>query len=187
MEDKEKDISEEHSDDIVAEAEEPVLPAPSVVEGSEVEGKMDDVQDKAGEYLAGWQRAQADYANLKKDVERMREDLAKFACAGLIEKLLPVLDNFASAGAHAPDTKDDAVLQWCQGINHVQTQFEQVLYGAGLTIIDGDNVPFDPERHEAMIREAVDGVEPGTVIEILAPGYALYDKVLRAAKVKVAE
>lgn len=179
MEDKEKDISEEHSDDIVAEAEEPVL--------SEAEEKMDDVQDKAGEYLAGWQRAQADYANLKKDVERMREDLAKFACAGLIEKLLPVLDNFASAGAHAPDTKDDAVLQWCQGINHVQTQFEQVLYGAGLTIIDGDNVPFDPERHEAMMREVVDGVEPGTVIEILAPGYALYDKVLRAAKVKVAE
>lgn len=179
MEDEEKNNSEEHSDDSVAETEEPVL--------SEAEEQVDDVQDKAEEYLAGWQRAQADYANLKKDVERMREDLAKFACAGLIEKLLPVLDNFANAGAHAPDTKDDTVMQWYEGITHVQTQFEQVLYGAGLTIIEEDNVPFDPERHEAMMREAVDGVEAGIVIEILVPGYALHDKVLRAAKVKVAE
>lgn len=179
MEDEEKKISEEQTDDVIADPEEPVL--------SEVEGKMDDVEDKAEEYLAGWQRAQADYANLKKDVERMHEDLAKFACAGLIEKLLPVLDNFTNAGAHAPDTKDDTVMQWYEGISHVQTQFEQVLYGAGLTIIEEDHIPFDPERHEAMMREAVDGVEAGTVIEILVPGYALHDKVLRAAKVKVAE
>ncbi len=113
--------------------------------------------------------------------------MAKFACAGLIEKLLPVLDNFANAGAHAPDTKDDAVLQWCQGISHVQTQLEQVLHEAGLTIIDETDVPFDPERHEAMVREPADGVASETVIAVLMPGSALYDKVLRAAKVKVAE
>lgn len=171
MEDEENNKTEEQTDDIVEDAAE----------------ELDDVQDKAGEYLAGWQRAQADYANLKKDVDRMREDLAKFACAGLIEKLLPVLDNFSNAGAHAPDTKDDTVLQWCQGISHVQTQFEQVLHEAGLTIIDEDNVPFDPERHEAMMREPVDGAASDTVVAVLMPGYALHDKVLRAAKVKVAE
>lgn len=171
MEDEEKDNSEEHVDDVVEDAED----------------ELDDVRDKTGEYLAGWQRAQADYANLKKDVERMREELAKFACAGLIEKMLPVLDNFANAGAHAPDTKDDAVLQWCQGISHVQTQLEQVLHEAGLMIIDEADVPFDPERHEAMIREATDGVESGTVLAVLMPGYSLHDRVLRAAKVKVAE
>jgi len=149
--------------------------------------QLDETAAKANEYLAGWQRAQADYANLKKDVERMREEMAKYACAGLIEKLMPVMDGFAKAAAHAPETADEKVIQWTQGIGHVQVQLEKVLADAGLAIIDDANVPFDPMVHEAMLREHREGAPPDTVIEILEPGYMIHDRVIRPAKVKVAE
>jgi molecular chaperone GrpE len=172
-------------------AAEPEREADAPEEGGTGEGcgcqDIDELRAKCEEYLAGWQRAQADYANLQKDVEKMRAELAKFAASELIEKLLPVLDGFAMAGSHTPRTEDDQVLKWCQGVTHIQVQLENTLSQAGLTIIDEADVPFDPEVHEAVLRRTEEGVQPDTVIEVVEQGYRLHDKLIRPAKVIVAE
>ncbi len=140
------------------------------------------------EYLEGWKRAKADYANLKRDSERMQGELAKYAAASLIAELLPVLDGFKKADGHRPSAADPkAVEQWMEGIGHVRTQLEALLGRAGIAPIEEEGIPFDPSRHEAMLAEKREGAPPGTVIKILEPGYTLHEKVLRPAKVIVAE
>lgn len=145
--------------------------------------------DKAAEYLAGWQRANADYANLKRETERTQADFAKFASAGVITALLPVIDSFQRAHAAYPADDDAAALvKWAEGIGAVKTQFDGIMARAGVKAIDEPGVAFDPTLHEAMMMEpAKDGVPSGTVIKILEPGYKMHDRVLRPAKVVVSE
>lgn len=148
-----------------------------------------DFKAQAAENLAGWQRALADYANLKRESERGAAEFARYAAAGLVERLLPVKDSFAKAHASYPADGDAAALaKWAEGIGHIKSQFDGVLKAAGVTTIDQADVPFDPALHEAMMMEpAADGVASGIVTKILEPGYKMHDRVLRAAKVTVTE
>lgn len=150
----------------------------------------DDLQKKCDEYLEGWKRAMADYANLKKENERGQTELAKYAAAGLVASLLPVLDGFTKAEAAKPARLAEAArhAQWSDGVSLVKAQFESVLKNAGVTAIDETGVPFDPSKHEAMIMEKRDKDHPaGEVIRVLESGYRLHDRVIRPAKVVVAE
>ncbi len=144
---------------------------------------------RADEYLAGWKRALADYANLQKAAEKAREDLVKFACAGLVGNLLPVLEGFRKAAGQVPQPGADeaALRQWIEGVRLIEQQLENVLKKAGLTAVAETGAAFDPVVHEAMMTRKQDGVEPGQVIEVLEAGYRLHDKVIRAAKVVVSE
>lgn len=151
--------------------------------------ELADTKAKADEYLSGWKRALADYANLQKAAERSREELSKFACAGLVGEMLPVLDGFRKAADHVPPAgADEASLrQWIEGVKLIEQQLETVLKKAGLTAIDGTGAAFDPSVHEAMMTRKEDGAGSGQVIEVLEAGYRLHDKVIRAAKVVVSE
>jgi molecular chaperone GrpE len=149
---------------------------------------------KADEYLAGWKRAAADYANLQKDMARQREEMAKYACGNLLMGLLPALDGFRDATAHAPSPNADgsydsgAVAKWMAGMGLVRGNFETVLRNAGVTAIDETGVTFDPSCHEAVMMEKPEKPElSGQVLKVLQAGYRLHDRVLRAAKVVVAE
>jgi molecular chaperone GrpE len=147
----------------------------------------DDLQKKCDEYLEGWKRATADYANLKKEHERERADFAKYAAANALSSLLPVLDSFAKADAAKPTRFAEAAqhAQWADGVSLVRQQFEGAMRSAGVAAIDQAGVPFDPTLHEAMMLQK--GGAPGTVLKVLEPGYKLHDRVLRPAKVVVAE
>lgn len=156
------------------------------------EDELAKAKAQADEYLAGWKRAMADYANLKKEAERAQGELAKYAAAGLMTQLLPPLENFKKAAAQTPkmdEVKCDsaAVRQWVGGIDAIRSQLESVLKGVGVTVIDAVDVPFDPAKHEAMMAEKHGNAEPGTVIKMLEPGYMMHDRVLKPAKVVVAE
>jgi molecular chaperone GrpE len=140
-----------------------------------------EAQAKAEEYLAGWKRATADYANLKRESERAREEFGKYAAAALVNELLPVYDNLRKALMQRPADK------WADGIAHVASQFEKTLRDSGVAAIEETGVPFDPVRHEAMLTETHEGVASGTVVKVLESGYLLHEKVLRPAKVTVAE
>jgi molecular chaperone GrpE len=146
----------------------------------------------AAENLAGWKRATADYANLKKEMERSTADLAKYAVAGFIGKLLPVVDSFRKATEQKPigagePLDEQRIGQWIDGIGHIRSQLDNLLAGAGVTAIDKSDVPFDATRHDAMMMQKADGVAAGTVIKVLDPGYMVHDRVIRPAKVIVAE
>jgi molecular chaperone GrpE len=147
--------------------------------------KLDDAA-LAEEYLAGWKRAMADYDNLKKESERMRADLGKYAAAGLISQLLPSLDAMKKAFSQQP-AEPAAWQNWANGMSAVRQQIETVLKGAGVTAIEEAGVKFDPAVHEAMLQEKAEKAEPGTVLKVLEPGYKMHDRVLRPAKVVVAE
>lgn len=148
----------------------------------------DDVAAKAEEYLAGWQRAKADYANLQRDADAKLADLRKYAGAAFVHELLPVIDTFRKAMEQPPECAEDAgAKQWVEGIGHVRAQLEKVLAKNGISVIDTANVPFDANVHEAMLQQPADGAPPGSVVRILEPGYRMHDRVLRPAKVVVAE
>ena len=132
---------------------------------------------KAEEYLAGWQRAKADYENLRKRTDEQRLLLVKTATHELIMQLLPVLDSV------------DASLKHLQGeartpLEIIAKQLRGVLAGQGVTIICAAGKKFDPALHEAVTQ--VPG-QPGICVAELAAGYKLHDQVLRPARVSVGQ
>ena len=137
------------------------------------------------EYLDGWQRMRADFANARKDEEARRGELIKFASEGLVEDLLPVLDSFSSAFANK-EAWESVDQNWRKGVEYIYAQFYSVLESRGLTSIGSVGEKFDPRIHTA-IEEAAAGTEEqgGTVAEIVHKGYRFHSKVIRPASVKV--
>lgn len=126
------------------------------------------------------QRVQADFDNYRKRVEQEREQVKKSANADLILAILPVLDNFKRASAHAPGDV------WSQGIKAIEHHLQETLKQYGLAEIEvkpGDQV--DPVRHEVVGQEKGDQPE-GMIIRVIESGYRLNGTVLRPAKVVVA-
>jgi len=135
------------------------------------------------EYLAGWQRAQADFQNYKKHQEAEMGEFRKFVNLGLIFRILPILDNLVAACESVPENNRND--PWAKGVLNVKRQFENALAEEGLEEIKvqrGDK--FNAEIHEA-ISEMEGKEESGTVAEVLQRGYKLHGKIIRAAKVKV--
>ncbi|RJO62699.1 MAG: nucleotide exchange factor GrpE [Dehalococcoidia bacterium] len=139
-----------------------------------------DAKAKAQEYLEGWQRGQADFVNFKKRLEQDKIDAAKYANAGLILKILPVLDDFERAVGAVPPSM--AKEPWVGGINGIARKLESVLESVGLTAIKAQGEFFDPNLHEAS--GSAPGPE-GLVVMELEKGYKLADRVLRPARVMV--
>ena len=149
-----------------------------------------DWQAKAAEYLAGWQRAQADLVNARTRADEEKQSFIKFAQADLIMQLLTVLDNFKRAAEHTPQSNNDNTSSWsnwASGIQAVEKQFEMILQNNGVSEIMvkvGD--AFDPQTHDAIASEQSEH-SADVITQIIEPGYTLHGKVLRAPKVKVAK
>ena len=127
-------------------------------------------------------RKLAEFENFRKRTEREKKEYFRFALADVMKELLPVIDNFdraLTAGA-------DGGAEILQGVELIHKQFQDVLQKYGLKSIDEEKVPFDPEIHEAVIREENPDVPSHTVVEILQKGYFLNERLLRPAMVKVA-
>jgi molecular chaperone GrpE len=142
-------------------------------------------QKKAEEYLQSWQRAQADYLNLKRRIEEERGEFTARANQDLILQILPVLDNFRRAFKHIPKEYKDS--EWVEGIKHLEKQLENILRNEGLEAIPTVGQKFNPLLHEALILEEKKGMEKGKILEELEGGYKLANKVIKPAKVKVAK
>ncbi len=140
------------------------------------------------EYLDGWQRAQADYANAKKDEDRDRARFVKFATEMLVKELLPALDSFHTAFGNK-EAWEKVDLNWRMGVQHIYMQFRGVLEKHGVSLIEPKvGEAFDPKNHQSIGTVIVAMQEQDhTVAEILQKGYALHGKIVEAAKVKVGE
>lgn len=133
------------------------------------------------EYLAGWKRALADYANREKELAREKQAMAGYATEDAIQSFLPVLDNMKSALAHVP--AEHAASEWTKGVGFIVKQFEGVLNGYGVRAFETVGKPFDPTRHEAAGEDDAGDVPPGTVSREVQSGYELDGRVIRPAKV----
>ena len=148
-------------------------------------------EELAQEHLDGWRRALADYENLKREVERSRQEYARLANRGLVVSLLPVLDNFYVATEHVPDISTcapeaEARLQaWITGVEYVRKQLITAFEQEGLREIETTGV-FDPSRHEATAEEESLQRE-GTILKVVLPGYYWQSAVLRPARVIVSK
>ena len=130
-------------------------------------------------------RSQADWDNSRKRILREKEEAVRYASEALLEKLLPVLDNF-EMGMDAAKTATDAKAI-SQGFEMVLAQLQQVLKEAGVEAVDAVGHPFDPHRHEALGHHESDDHPEGHVLRQMRKGYKLKDRLLRPASVFVAK
>lgn len=140
------------------------------------------------EYLAGWQRAKADFINARKDEEKARASFVKFANEGLIADLLPVVENFERAMGNK-EVWEKADKNWRVGIEHIAGQLKKTLADNGLKeIAPKVGEPYRSARDEAVAHIPVDTTEKNNVIiEVMEKGYELNGKILKPPKVKVGE
>jgi molecular chaperone GrpE len=126
-------------------------------------------------------RTLADFENFRKRTDREKQDFFKYALTGILKDILPVLDNFDRALAHAEEGDE-----FHKGVLLIYKQLYDVLQKHGLKPIEESGVHFDPNIHEAVVREEDESVPSHTVTAILQKGYFVHDRLLRPALVKVA-
>ena len=133
-------------------------------------------------------RTTADFENFKKRAARERQEAGKYAQESLLQKLIPVLDNFDMALAAAQSAPSGTAAPSLQtGVNMIFQQLRGTLADAGLEEIDAANKPFDPNWHEAISQQETADAPEGQVMQQLRKGYKLRDRLLRPATVIVAK
>jgi len=139
-------------------------------------------EEEAGRLREALLRKVADFDNLRKRNEREKAEYTRYALSEVMLDLLGVLDNFERALEHAPSSVGD---DFRTGVEMIARQLTEVLRKHGVVEVDAEGVPFDPQVHEAIMREETAAVPHGTVVQVFQKGYVLNDRLLRAARVKV--
>lgn len=135
--------------------------------------KLKASEAKAKEYLDGWQRAQADFANMRKRDEEEKREFAKYATSAVAEGLIPVLDSF-----------NIALSQGHQDLEPLYNQLFSVLKSSGLEELNPEGEMFDPRLHEAVSSSPTENsAQDQKISKVLQKGYALSGKIIRPAKV----
>ncbi len=153
--------------------------APSAPEGQVGDSaELNALKSSLAERTADLQRLQAEYVNYKRRVDRDRDLSRKLGVEGVVKDLLPVLDDIRSAREHGELTG---------GFKAVGDEVERITTRLGLESFGQSGDPFDPHIHEALLHAHADGIDGPTCVEILQPGYRIGDRILRPARVAVAE
>ena len=145
--------------------------------------RLTQIESERDEYLDTLRRVQAEFENYRKRVIKEQTALVDRATSGLVEQLLPVLDSFELALKNLDSAGSDEIESVRKGLELVYAELLGVLEKAGLSRIEAEGKPFDPNVHEAVMQEGGDG-EP-VVTDVLRTGYTLKGRVLRPAMVKV--
>ena len=159
----------------------PTPPTPEQIE------KLKHQAAKADEHWERLLRATADFDNFKKRAARERTEAAQFANASLLQKLIPILDNFEMAQAAAQTAQGDKLASLQTGIAMIQQQFKGALAESGLEEVDATGKVFDPTFHEAVSQQETDSVPEGHVVQQIRKGYKLRERLLRPATVIIAK
>ncbi len=129
-------------------------------------------------------RSQADFDNFRKRSAREKEDAVKYANSNLLERLIPIIDNFELGLAAAGAQESSPIVA---GMSMVARQLNDFLAESGVTPIDATGQPFDPNIHEAISHEPSTQVPEGHVIRQVRKGFKLKDRLLRPANVIVSK
>lgn len=152
--------------------------------------QLEELKARAAKGDENWERllrTTADFDNFKKRAARERTEAIQYANASLLQKLLPVLDNFEMALTAAQATKDEKSASLQAGIVMVQSQLKSILAETGLEEIDAMGKTFDATLHEAISQQETDDVPEGQVVQQIRKGYKLRERLLRPAAVVVAK
>lgn len=168
-----------------AEADEEGQPQASNDEQAPLDQAVQTLQQERDEIYARLQRVSADYQNYIKRAQQNLADSIGLAKGDLAKQFISVLDHFDSALSKEPEGEEARRLY--DGVRIVRDELMKVLQGIGVERIEVEpGEPFDPNIHEAMLRQPAEGIEPGRVSAFYQPGYRMGERVLRPAKVAVA-
>ena len=156
----------------------PETPIPETPPVPDLEAEVKELQDKLAERTSDLQRLQAEYVNYKRRVDRDRDLARKVTIEGVLKDFLSVLDDVRSAREHE---------ELNGGFKAVAEEIERVTSKYGLESFGEAGDPFNPHIHEALLHAHADGIDGPTCVEILQPGYRIGDRILRPARVAVAE
>ena len=153
---------------------------------AETEATLAETEKKTAEYLDGWQRAQASFANFRKRTTVEQAQWRSMANTALLARLLPILDDFKRAFDAVPDTiREDP---WLSGIQLVERKVRTILETENVQQIEAESGDiFDPNVHEAVLYQEVDGFNDGEIVAVVETGYMLADRVLRPTMVVIAK
>lgn len=147
--------------------------------------EIERLQQEASEYLDGWQRERAEFANYKNRTAREKEEARAQIAGEIIAKYLEILDDLELAIINQPAEIEAEA--WADGIKLIHLKLNAILEDEGIEVILAEGDTFDPNFHEAITYEENDDHQDGQVIEVVQKGYKLGDRVLRPAKVRVAK
>lgn len=146
------------------------------------QSELETIKKEREEFLAGWQRSQADLINYQKEEIQRLKDYSSMVLEAWIQKLFPVIDNFELAKKHlTPEQLQDPSIQ---GILLTQKQLVDLLKAQGIIEYSYLGKIYDPLECE-VVQEVEQEDEPGTVIEEIQKGYKINNKIIRPAKVKI--
>lgn len=148
--------------------------------------KLTEDAGKAAEYWDKLLRCQADFENVRKRLEREKQDFIKFANEEIISELLNILDDLERAVGLA-ESKHEDLPAFLKGVEMIMAHLYEMLKEHGVKPIDSKGKIFDPNYHEALMQVEDNNFPEHTVLEDLQKGYLLNDRVIRTAKVKVSK
>jgi molecular chaperone GrpE len=153
--------------------------------------QLEELKERASKAEEHWDRLlrqTADFDNFKKRAAREKTDAIKYANEGLLQKLIPILDNFEMALAAVSNENTAGSAQSLQqGVAMIQSQLRNALLEAGLEEIDATNKVFDPNLHEAVSQKETNEVPDGNVVQQMRKGYKFRERLVRPASVVVAK
>ena len=148
------------------------------------EEAVDSAADQAKEYYDRLLRVSAELDNYKKRVDREMADFRKYASERVFQALLPIIDNFERALAAAEEDPSNTK-QLLEGLQLIHSNFLKMLDQFHVTPIEAVGKPFDPQYHQAMMRQESADVAPNTVLSEINKGYMFHDRLLRPSYVIV--
>ena len=147
--------------------------------------KKDKKDEQIEELTDRLKRTMAEFDNFRKRTEKEKQQMYSVGAADVIEKLLPVVDNFERGLAAM--TEEEKNTSFAQGIELVYKQLMTALEGMGVTVIEAVGVEFNPDFHNAVMQAPSEEYESGIITQELQRGYLYKDKVVRHSMVMVAE
>ena len=150
-----------------------------------IHSELESLKAQADEYLDGWQRARAEFANYKKRIEREQAEARDRIAGDTLLRFLGILDDLERALKDRPSDGDAA--SWAEGIELIYRKLSALVIAEGVEEILAEGTSFDPVLHEALSHEESDGHGEGQVIEVVRRRYRMGDRVLRPALVRVAK
>lgn len=150
----------------------------------QLQRELEETRTKADDYLDGWQRARAEFANYKKRIEREQAQIYQTTAGNLIKRYLEIADDLERALKSRPPEGEGA--SWSNGIELIYRKLMKTIESEGVTRFVPEGQIFDPNFHEAISHEDSPRHESGEIIEVVQPGYMLEDRILRPARVRVA-
>jgi molecular chaperone GrpE len=171
--------------DIEVEEESPTIEEFELDEIDTLREEIDLLQQQSNEYLDGWQRERAEFANYKKRKDRESQQLRDSITGNVTRKYLEIVDDLERALQNRPEDGEGA--SWAEGIDLVYRKFLTALEAEGVVPMQVAGVQFDPNLHEAISQEPSEEFESGQVVEVLRSGYMIGERVLRPASVRIAQ